>query len=169
MSYKLLGICAVLVGCGGFGFRMAAYHRLEEKYIRQFLTVLDQIQCELEYRLTPLPELCTIACGCSTGKLRTLFSALSAELDRQIAQDAHCCMNAALSSAELSRTMKELLLELGRSLGNFDLNGQLRGIEAVRRQALEALQNSVKDRDQRIRSYQTLGLCAGAALAILLL
>ena len=65
--------------------------------------------------------------------------------------------------------MKELLLELGRSLGNFDLNGQLRGIEAVRRQALEALQNSVKDRDQRIRSYQTLGLCAGAALAILLL
>ena len=78
-------------------------------------------------------------------------------------------MNAALSSAELSRTMKGLLLELGRSLGNFDLNGQLRGIEAVRRQALEALQNSVKDRDQRIRSYQTLGLCAGAALAILLL
>ena len=74
-----------------------------------------------------------------------------------------------MSDSELSRTLKELLLELGRGLGSFDLNGQLRGIEAVRRQAIEALQESVNDRDVRIRSYQTLGLCAGAALAILLL
>ena len=169
MSFKLLGVLAVILGCGGFGFRMAACHRLEEKYIRELLTVLDQIQCELEYRLTPLPELCKIACGNCTGKLRDLFTALSVELDRQIAPDAQCCMSAAVSASELSRTVKGLLLELGRSLGNFDLSGQLRGIEAVRRQAQEALQNSVKNRDLRIRSYQTLGLCAGAALAILLL
>ena len=169
MSFKLLGVLAVVLGCGGFGFRMAACHRLEEKYIRQLLTVLDQMQCELEYRLTPLPELCGIACENCTGKLRALFTALSAELDRQIAPDAQCCMRSAVSDSELSRTLKELLLELGRGLGSFDLNGQLRGIEAVRRLAIEALQESVNDRDVRIRSYQTLGLCAGAALAILLL
>ena len=169
MSLKMIGVLAVILGCGGFGFRMAACHRLEEKYIRELLTVLDQIQCELEYRLTPLPELCRIACDNCSGKLHNLFDALCKELDRQIAPDAQCCMNAAVSVSELSRTVKCLLQELGRSLGCFDLNGQLRGIEAVRKQGIEALQVSVKDRDVRIRSYQTIGLCAGAALAILLL
>lgn len=169
MNLKLLGVLAVVIGCGGFGFRLAALHRAEEKHIRQLLTVLDQFQCELEYRLTPLPDLCRIACGICTGKLRSLFLTLAAELDQQISPDASCCMNASVSNSDLSRSMKRLLRELGRSLGCFDLSGQLRGIESVRSLAQEALQQSVKDRDVRIRSYQTLGLCAGAALAILLL
>ncbi len=169
MNLKILGICAVILGCGGFGFRMASCHRTDEKYIRQLLAVLDQIQCELEYRLTPLPELCRIASENCSGNLRKLFKNLCHELDRQIAPDAQCCMNAAVVNSELSRKMKALLRELGRSLGSFDLSGQIRGIDAVRRQAMDALQESVRNRDVRIRSYQTLGLCAGAALAILLL
>ena len=78
-------------------------------------------------------------------------------------------MNAALSDSDLSAITARLLKALGRTLGRFDLDGQVQGIEAVRNEILTALEKLVKDQDARLRSYQTLGLCAGAALAILLL
>ena len=58
---------------------------------------------------------------------------------------------------------------LGASLGRFDLQGQLQGIESVRAQCRKDLAELEDNRDQRLRSYQTLGLCAGCALAILFL
>ena len=57
--------------------------------------------------------------------------------------------------------------QLGKSLGRFDLNGQLQGIEQVRAHCRRELSSLENGRDQRIRGYQTLGVCAGAALAIL--
>lgn len=169
MSIKLIGTVIVIIGCGGFGFRLAAAHRREEKDLRQLLTVLDLIQSELEYRLTPLPELCRLAGESSSGGIRKLFFRLCRELESQIAPDAMCCMNAAVAESELSPAIKNLFRGLGRTLGRFDLPGQLRGIEAVRQETVLALDKLTKNQDARLRSYQTLGLCAGAALAILLL
>ena len=64
---------------------------------------------------------------------------------------------------------RRLLRQLGKTLGRFDLEGQLQGLQAVCAACLEARDSLQKDRDTRLRSYRTLGLCAGAALAILFL
>ena len=62
--------------------------------------------------------------------------------------------------------LQQMLL-LGKSIGRFDMDGQIKGLEAVRQDCRRRLDELSKDRDTRLRSYQTLGLCAGAALAIL--
>lgn len=169
MNLKWIGAAVILLGCGGFGFRMAASQRQQEKELRQFLSALDLLDWELRYRLSPLPELCLLVSESIQGSVGKLFHKLKQELDRQIAPDAGCCMNAAVSDAPLYSGTKQLLRTLGRTLGRFDLEGQLNGIEAVRQETVLALEKLTKDQDVRLRSYQTLGLCAGAALAILLL
>ena len=63
--------------------------------------------------------------------------------------------------------VRELLNQFGQTLGCFDLKGQLLGIEEVRSQCAAALDQLALGREDRLRSYQTLGLCAGAALVIL--
>lgn len=78
-------------------------------------------------------------------------------------------MSAAVSASCLTSDTKRLLLVLGRTLGRFDLEGQLKGIDGISREAAAELDRLTKNQDARLRSYQTLGLCAGAALAILLL
>jgi hypothetical protein len=95
---------------------------------------------------------------------------LASELEAQVAPDAGSCMNAVLSktSGLPPRTRKNFQL-LGVSLGQFDLQGQLTGLEAARKQCRRELDELSKNRDVRLRSYQTLGLCAGSALAILFL
>lgn len=170
MNIKLIGAALIIAGCGGVGFSMAASHRREEKALRQLIRALDYMGCELQYRLTPLPELCRCAAAECGGTVSQVLINLAFELEAQIAPDAASCMNAAISKTSgLPQRAKKNLLALGSSLGQFDLQGQLTGLEAARKQCRRELDELSKDRDVRLRSYQTLGLCAGSALAILFL
>lgn len=170
MNVKLIGAAFIIAGCGGVGFSMAAAHRREEKSLRQLIRALDYMGCELQYRLTPLPELCRSAAAESGGAVSQVLLNLAAELDAQVAPDVATCMNAALSKTKgLSQRIKNNLRLLGSSMGQFDLQGQLTGLEAARKQCRRELEELSRDRDVRLRSYQTLGLCAGSALAILFL
>lgn len=170
MMWKWIGAILVITGCGGFGFSLAASYKKEELALRQLIHVLNYMECELQYRLTPLPELCRQAGAEAGGPVQRVLTALAEELEHQISPDAASCMTAALRSIpELPRSLRSLFRALGQTLGRFDLPGQLQGLEAVRSDCRRALEALTKNRDVRIRSYQTLGLCAGAALAILFL
>ena len=58
MSIKWIGAILVIVGCGGVGFSMAAAYRRQETALRELMGTLDFMSWELQFRLTPLPELC---------------------------------------------------------------------------------------------------------------
>lgn len=165
---KWIGAILVIAGCGGFGFLMAAAHRRTEQCLRRLIGALDYMECELQYHLTPLPDLCRQAASESTGEIRELFCALAQELEDQVSPDVQSCMHAAIHKLPaLPGQAEDALKELGSSLGRFDLSGQLRGLEAVRATCRRSLEEMSQNREVRLRSYQTLGLCAGAALAIL--
>ena len=167
---KWIGALLVIIGCGSVGFAMSAAHRREEKTLRQLIGALDFMQCELQYRLTALPDLCRLTAGQCSGVLRSVFQTLACELEDQISPDVFYCMNTALGKVpNLPRQTEELLRTLGRTLGRFDLDGQILGLENARHNCRTMLERLSDHRDVRLRSYQTLSLCAGAALAILFL
>ena len=170
MTIKWIGAILILAGCGGVGFSMAANHRKTEKELTLMQSSLDYMQCELQYRLTPLPDLCRQTAAHSTGNIRRLFILLAQELEDQISPDVKCCMNSAITKTkDISDQTATVAANLGRTLGRFDLDGQLLGLENARQECRLALGKLSNNREQRLRSYQTLGLCAGAALAILFL
>lgn len=167
---KWIGAMLILIGCGGFGFTLAASHRKAEDALRCLINALDYMECELQFHLTPLPQLCRQTASQCRGNVRMLFTQLAQELEDQIAPDVKSCMGAALArSGELPSQVRNALLEMGQTLGRFDLQGQLHGLEATRQLCRRELEQLTNNRDTRLRSYQTLGLCAGAALAILFL
>lgn len=170
MSWKWIGAILIIVGCGGFGFSIAAAQRREEETLRRLICALDFMECELQYRLTPLPDLCAAAAKDSSGCIREVLMNLSRELDAQISPDVSSCMQAALSEElDIPKHTREALIMLGQSLGRFDLDGQLKGLESVRGNCRCQLEVLTTNKEPRLRSYQTLGLCTGAALAILLI
>lgn len=168
MIIKWIGALFVIAGCGGVGFTMAAAYKREEWSLRALTAALDYMACELQFRLSPLSELCRQAGKECTGIVGKVLANLAGELENQISPDAESCMHAALARTEnVPRQTEQALRLLGTSLGRFDLEGQLKGLEQVRSHCRRELEKLSGDRDQRIRGYQTLGLCAGAALAIL--
>ena len=167
MSMKFAGAMLVILGCGGFGFSMAAAYRHEEKLLRQLRDILQYLYCELQFRMTPLPELCRQAGAHNSGAVARVFSRLGTELEEQLQPDAASCLVSAMAGAELTPRVRDLLHHFGQTLGCFDLKGQLLGMEELRTQCTDALEELESGREDRLRSYQTLGLCAGAALVIL--
>lgn len=170
MGYKWIGAILIMASCSGCGFAIAAGKRREEQLLYQLIGILQFLEADLQYRLTPLPELCRLAAGETRGILRTVFLNLYRELKWQKLPDAGSCMYAAIQrSGEIPPKVRRLLVQLGHTLGRFDLPGQLQGIQSVRKRSEETLDAIRKNRDERLRSYQTLGICAGAALAIILI
>lgn len=167
---KLFGAVLILLGCGGVGFSLAAAHRYQEGSLRQLIRALEHMQWELQYRMTPLPELCSSASQVCTGCIKSVLQRLSLELESQITPNATACMHAAVKRHEnLPERVRKCLVQLGDSLGRFDLSGQLQGLGSVKRYAEFELDKLRHNQEVRLRGYQTLGLCAGAALVILFL
>lgn len=169
MGFRWIGAILIVTSCTACGFSIAAGKRKEEQLLLHLLSILQLMEAELQYRLTPLPDLCHMAATETKGCLRNVFVNLHIELCRQKLPDAGSCMAAAIGkSGELPSRIRRILSQLGHSLGRYDLEGQLQGIRAVRRRSEDSLASIRKNRDERLRSYQTLGICAGAALAIIL-
>lgn len=168
MYLKWIGAILVVCGCAGFGFYLAANYRKQEQQLRQLMNLLQFMASELEFSQRPLPELIEYASHNLTGQLRRVFEALSEELHRQVCPDAVCCMQHVLGRIhDIPFQLEQLLSELGQSLGHFDLQGQLSAINAVMQHCKQLLDEMIGSKDIRTRNYQTLGLCAGIALAIL--
>lgn len=170
MMMKIIGALLVFVGCGTVGIMKVASHKREETSLRQMLVAMDFMECDLRYRLTPLPQLCRDTAENCSGGISAVLNALAGELESQIAPDVKTCMNTVLQlSPRLPEMLRENLRQLGQFLGRFDLAGQLQGIETVRQLVNRDLHQLCQDKETRLRCYRTLGFCAGTALIVLFL
>lgn len=165
---RFMGAVVLMAGCGGFGFSLSAAHRTEKALLRQLINALQEMEWELKYRLTQLPELCRIGGEAAGGKVGKLLRELAEGLERSEIIDLSASFSGMVFRQELPPRVRRILRELGRSLGRYDLEGQIQGLQAVRMQCRKELKALEQNGPQRLRSYQTLALCAGAALAILL-
>ena len=168
VNYKWIGAALVFLACGGFGFSVAGAYRREIAILRQIEHMTNLMESELTYRLTPLPELCRKVGKAVGGITRRVLESLAQELEYQVRPDVSSCMHSALACVNsVPRSAERIYSRLGTSLGQYDLSGQLQGLASVRQNCTCMLQRMEENRDQRIRGYQTLGLCAGLALVIL--
>ena len=91
-----IGALLIIVSCAAIGFSMAAAHRKEETALRDLLQALEYMASDLQFRLTPLPELCRKAAASPKNAVGKVLKTLSAELEHQICPDVSSCMHAAL-------------------------------------------------------------------------
>ena len=91
MYIKIFGAILVLIGCGGYGIMMATFHRREVAALHQLVHVMDLMTSELEYKMTPLPELCRFGADQSKGAIKAFFHGLADAMDKQISPDVGCC------------------------------------------------------------------------------
>lgn len=168
MIIKWVGSLCIMVSCGGMGISLAYKQLRDLKLVEQFIRILVRMECEIRYCLRPIPELFRIVSHEEKGCLGNLFYRTAVELDNQIQPDVEQCLHMALYAINnIPDGILTLVKQLGRDLGRYDMQEQLLGIERLRESAEEYRSELSRDKTKRIRGYQTLGLCAGAALVIL--
>ena len=130
MNLKWIGAICIVVAASGFGMMLALYHKKEVKTLKNLITALDFMECELQFRMCALPELCRRTAAESDGVVQNVFLALSNELEDQISPDVRKCMYSAIGKVkDIPEQTGQCLELLGDSLGRFDLEGQLKSLE----------------------------------------
>lgn len=169
MYIKFLGAALIIGCCGGYGMLMAMSYRRQVMLLHQLVRLYELMYAELEFRLTPIPALCRIGAADLSKPLSEILLSLAQKLEAQEANDVSAAMKLVLEQERyIPSAISEQLQLMGHNLGRFDLPGQLRGLRQCQKECERKLDELEHNQQQRLRSYQTLGFCAGAALAILL-
>ncbi len=170
MTIRFIGAACVILSCSVFGFSVAANHKREERYLLALQRAIAYMICELEYHHTPLPDLCRMAGQEAGGFIGKVLHETAMEMEGKGFPDAGVCMDYVLRRfGNIPVRTERNLLQLGKSIGRFALSGQVSGLRGVSHLCQRDLDSLTLDRDARIRSYRTLGICCGIALVILLL
>ena len=168
MGIRIIGAILIIGTCSALGFKMSANYKLQERQMEQLVEALLYISCEMSYRLTPLAQQFSGCCAITTGAVKTFFYQASRELSNQISPNASCCIQAALDKTSgLTPAAIKTIKQIGNTLGEFDLDGQLKALEETLILCRNTLSHLKAEQAVHTRNYQTLGICAGAALAIL--
>lgn len=164
---RILGAAAVIAGCSGFGLSLTAAARKECCMLRMMIRMIQQMQWELKYRMTELPELCRLSGEAGSGIIREIFMTMAGKLERREVEDVSAAFLAELNQHKLPRHVRRNLKQLAANLGRYDLESQLQGLETVRQQCRMDLIELESERKKQMRCYETLAVCAGVSLAII--
>lgn len=170
MSIKLIGAGFIILSCCMFGFLVGVTQRRQAALMREFICTIDYIIHDLQYRRSSFSDaFCQAAAFCG-GIIGKFFDILSNELEKQVAPNMQICVDAALrQSKEIPGLVCHGIKLLGSTLGCFDLDGQIAELQKVREECEIVLRGFTNNQDVRIRNCQTLTLCAGAAIVIILI
>lgn len=169
MNLRYLGAILLFSGCCGCGFWFAWNQKRETVALRELESVLEWMICQLEYHMTPLPELIRSVAQ-RYPMYRRVFAAFADQMESFTLSDVGACMeNAIRSTTGIHPKIASYLQTLGNDLGSFALTGQVMQLRSLQQTCAADRAKQEVGQDARLRSYRTLGICAGLALAILLL
>lgn len=169
---KTVGILLVVLGASGTGFTMALHIRRSAAVLRQLLGALEQMRGEIACQQTPLPELMRLVSAECRGGVGAFFGRVADALYLRQEGSVYAIVKKALAAAPpslFSSRVRLILLQLAGSLGKYDLDSQLASLELAAQRLQALLDELQSDQRSRVRSYCTLGVCAGLAIAILAL
>ena len=170
MTIRIIGAIFIFVSCGAFGIRIAAGYRNSIKEMRQLIGILTMMESELAYRKLPLEPLCRSLSTKSTGYISVALLHLADALERNNEPDVAICIHYAMDKTKhMSELVKDGFQLLGATLGTLDADEQIKQLKFVKSECQDLLQTYIQTKQPHIQSCQTLGLCAGAAMAILLM
>jgi stage III sporulation protein AB len=158
---SIFGVMLLIAGCGGLG--IAALFRLEGRVrtLSAFSMLAGRLECEIGFRLTPLPELPE-----RIPALKSFWNSMGYKpYGGESFSEAWC---RAAKKLDLPPFDRALICEMGDVLGQYDADSQAKSMDTLRRQLEISLSSAREKRKAHGRLYASAGLLGGLLLAVLL-
>lgn len=169
---RLFGAGLVALAAGAVGFGFARRVKTQCAQLDALVWALETMAGEMSARLTPLPEI-FLMLGSGGQKEVSLFFKTAA---MALMEPPGCTVPvsfkrgfAAAANFRPGEQAAQALYALSTGLGRFELERQLAAIEQAKGAVTRELLSLQAQKQARCRSYGTIGVCAGLALAVILL
>lgn len=168
---KLIGILFVVISAASIGFRFSLAVRQRCDLLGQLLLALRLLKSELSSHGTPIPEAFGFAAAGTKGSAANYFSTAAKQMNQKrwlMPEKALELAAEELKELSADDPVKAVLRDFASCIGRFELESQLHGIDCAAARLEELRKLSEQEKTLRCKTYRTLGVCAGLALAILL-
>lgn len=168
---KLIGACLLLIGSGGLGVAAVAYLQSRVDCLRAFSAAVGLMGKELDFRLTPLPDLFLLMAERTAAPVSNFFETCRKGVLTDLGVGGLSQIwSSALRTNHLPLHLEEIqtLETLGIALGRYDADNQRRILEYTGEELRLHLRKAEAERLNMGRVYGTLCLSAGALMMIVL-
>lgn len=168
---RLMGAALVIAGPAISGFLAARRLARRPRVLRELIRALEQMEREITFRLTPLPQLFEYLAQSYRGPVGEMFSCCAEGMTGLGAMPVAQIWQNALrkSGLDLDSRSLRVMEELGTVLGQYDEQGLCMALERAGAELAAAAEQVEQEWERKSRMDQVLGLAAGAFLAILLI
>ncbi len=171
-SFKVAGGLLVLFASTSGGFLLGESYRKRVVQLNELQRTVFQLQNEILYTHTVLPEAFIRISEKSKNPIKEIYEYISMSLQLHTVENVYEAFKAAVDnfSSELNLNTEDInvFLDLGKSLGTCDLEGQ----KSIFLLAMENLKKQIKDAEElkskNIKMYRYLGFSTGALILIAL-
>lgn len=169
--FRFLGAIFIIGGAAAGGIIISANVKQSIKLHYDWLQILQLFHSEIEFKLTSMSDLCIQVMECSSPVFKNIFNSMYVSLvdapGKSIGVQMHHAIDA--YGGSLPKELKKIMTELFDVLGHQDVYAQLRAIDYAKYRTNIVLNSLEKDKTEKSHSYRVIGVCAGVAIAIVLL
>jgi len=169
----IIGCILIIGACSYIGFFLGRQYNARFEQIKKLRSSLKMLETEISYSMNPLPEALFKVGSRILGPVGKLYEHTAELLGKNAGLPMEQVWRAGLDRlAEESSLKKEeldVLDDFGLGLGGSDREEQLKNLHLAQEHLRIIESSAERDRNKYERMYKTLGILAGAALALVLI
>lgn len=169
---KLLGAALILFSCAMMGFSKGGQYARRPRQIRQLIVGMQRLETEIGYGFTPLPEALAKIAGGLEEPLVSMFRQIADSLELQPSVSAKESWQTTLlrfwPQTAMRGQEREILMQLGNSLGITDREDQIKHLRLASAQLQEEERQAREEQQQFEKMWKSLGVLFGAFVVILI-
>lgn len=166
--FKIVLLISIVVASSIIGILFSKKYSKREKELKDMKSALNMFATKIKFTYEPIPNLFLEISNKIGGNIGKIFERASIRMREENAGEAWD--NSFLDVP--NNLLKEditILKNLGRLLGQTDLEGQISEIEVVNDFLTSQLENAKNEKLKNEKMYRTLGIISGLTIAIILI
>ncbi|EDK33261.1 stage III sporulation protein SpoIIIAB [Clostridium kluyveri] len=170
---KFLGCMMILAASTGIGVIYGEGFKKRVKQLKEIQRCMYQLQNEIIYTHTPLPEAISNTACKSVSPIKDIFKDISQMLEKNSVDSVYEAFSHTLKAKENTLNLKKedtaALLDLSRTLGESDIEGQKKMFLLTLENIKEQIETSQILMNKNLKMCRSLGFSLGAVIVIILI
>lgn len=170
---KFIGCIMILIGCSSMGVKYSKILSYRTKDLKSLQKAIMILENEIMYIYTPVPEAFEKVSHSISGCIGEIFGMASEKLCtnkcNNVFDAIESSMNYCKKNTYIENKDGEILLDLSRSLGQWDIDAQKNLFKLTKENIKDNLFESREIEKKQGKMFKVLGISLGATICILLL
>ncbi len=166
--FKIILLISIVVASTFLGILLSKKYSNREKELKEMKSALNILSTKIKFTYEPIPNLFLEISNKIEGNVGQIFARASSRMKEESAGEAWINAFSDVKSNLIEEDIT-ILKNLGRLLGQTDVEGQISEIEVVTQFLDTQLENARQEKLKNEKMYRTLGIVGGLTIAIILI